>query len=333
MFKYVLKRLLMMIPVLIGVTFVVFFILALTPGDPAKMILGEQATQESIDALHEEMGLDDPLLVRYGRYMGGVLRGDLGTSYKNQLPVAPQILDRFPNTLILAVAAMIIALAVGIPIGILSARKQYSMADNIATVGGLIGVSMPNFWLGLLLVMLFSLKLGWLPSSGMGEGFGPLMKSLILPAVTLATGSAATIQRMTRSSMLEVVRQEYVDTARAKGLKESVVVRRHMLKNALVPIITVAGLQFGTLLGGAALTETIFSWPGLGRLMVDSIKTKDMPMVLGAVLFLAVMYSVVNLLVDILYAYVDPRIKSQYKTAKKRDSKQAKEEKALPMAS
>lgn len=321
MFKYVLKRLVMMIPVLIGVTFVVFFILALTPGDPAKMILGEQATQESIDALREEMGLDDPILVRYGRYMLGVLKGDLGKSWKNQLPVAPQILERFPNTVILAFAAMIIAILIGIPIGILSAQKQYSFLDNICTVVGLIGVSMPNFWQGLLFVMLFSLKLGWLPSSGMGEGFVPLLKSLILPAITLGSGSAATILRMTRSSMLEVKRQEYIDTARSKGLKESKIVTKHILKNSLVPIITVTGLQFGTLLGGAALAETIFSWPGLGRFMVDSIKTKDMPLVLGSVLFLAVMYSIVNLLVDILYAYVDPRIKSQYKTSKKAGKK------------
>jgi peptide/nickel transport system permease protein len=315
MYRYVLKRLLLMIPVLIGVTFVVFFILALTPGDPAKMILGEQATQESIDALRDEMGLDDPILVRYARYMGDLLRGDLGKSYKNNLDVATQVLERFPNTLILSVAGMLVALAIGIPIGILSARKQYTVTDNVSTVLGLVGVAMPNFCMGLLLVMLFSLKLRVLPSSGMGEGIGPLLQSLVLPAITLGTGSAATILRMTRSSMLEVIRQDYIDTTRAKGLKESKVVSQHMLKNALVPIITVVGLQFGQLLGGAALTETIFSWPGLGRFMVDSIKTKDMPLVLGSVLFLAVIYSVVNLLVDILYAYVDPRIKSQYKSS------------------
>lgn len=321
MWKYVLKRILMMIPVLLGVTFVVFFILALSPGDPAKMILGEQATQESIDVLREELGLNDPLLVRYFNYMKGVVQGDLGRSYKNNLDVAQQVMDRFPNTVILAVAGMLVALLIGIPIGIISARKQYSVTDNVATVLGLVGVAMPNFWLGLLLVMAFSLNLRWLPSSGMGEGFVPLLKSLILPAITLGTGCAATILRMTRSSMLEVIRKDYIDTARAKGLKESKVVSRHMLKNALVPIITVVGLQFGMLLGGAALTETIFSWPGLGRFMVDSIKTKDMPLVLGSVLFLAVVYSVVNLLVDILYAYVDPRIKSQYKSSGKKTSK------------
>lgn len=314
MYKYVIKRLLMMIPVLIGVTFVVFSILALTPGDPAKMILGEQATQESIDAMHEQLGLDDPIIVRYVRYMGGVIRGDLGQSYKNQLDVATQVLDRFPNTVVLAVAAMLVALVIGIPIGILSAKKQHTLADNVFTVIGLVGVATPSFWMGLLLVLLFSLRLGWLPSSGMGQGAGPMLKSLVLPALTLGTSTAATVMRMTRSSMLEVIRQEYIDTARAKGLKESKVTTRHMLKNALVPIITVVGLQFGVLLGGAAITETVFSWPGLGRFLVDSIKSKDTPMVLGSVIFLAVMYSMVNLIIDILYAYVDPRIKSQYKT-------------------
>lgn len=315
MYKFVLKRLIMMIPVLVGVTFVVFFILALTPGDPAKMILGEQATQESITQLRAEMGLDDPVILRYVRYMGGVLRGDWGRSYKNNLDVAQQVLSRFPNTMLLAVAAMLVAVLVGIPIGIVSARKQYTWIDNIVTTLGLVGVAMPIFWMGLLLVILFALNLKWLPSSGMGEGAVPLLRSLILPAITLGTSSAATILRMTRSSMLEVIRQDYIDTVRAKGLKESKVVTRHMLKNALVPIITVVGLQFGHLLGGAALTETIFSWPGLGRFMVDSIKSKDMPLVLGSVFFLAVVYSVVNLLVDILYAYVDPRIKSQYKAS------------------
>lgn len=317
MYKFILKRLLMMIPVLIGVTFVVFFILAMTPGDPAKMILGDQATQESIDSLREELGLNDPLLVRYFHYMGGLVKGDMGTSYKNQLNVRDQILDRFPNTVLLAVAGMLVALVIGIPIGIISAKKQYTALDNVSTVLGLVGVSMPVFWLGLLLSLLFSLKLGWLPSSGMGQGFVPLLKSLILPAVTLGVGSAATILRMTRSSMLEVIRQDYISTARAKGIKESRVTIRHMLKNALIPIITVVGLQFGQLLGGAMLTETVFSWPGLGRFMVDSIKSKDTPMVLGAVIFMAVVFSLVNLCIDILYAYVDPRIKSQYKTTSK----------------
>lgn len=316
MHKYILKRIVMLIPVLIGVTFLVFFIMALRPGDPAVIILGDGATDESVAKLHEELGLDDPLIVRYGRYMGGLMKGDMGKSYKNQLDVMDQILDRFPNTVLLAVTGMLVALLIGIPIGILSAKKQYTFIDNISMIAALIGVSMPNFWFGLVVVMIFSLGLGWLPSSGLGEGFVGGLLSLILPALTLGTGAAATVTRMTRSSMLEVIRQDYISTARSKGIKEGQVTHRHMFKNALIPIITVVGLQFGYLLGGAVLTETVFSWPGLGRFMVDAIKTKDTPIVLGTVIFMSVVFSLVNLGVDILYSFVDPRIKSQYKASK-----------------
>lgn len=305
----------MMIPVLIGVTFIVFFILALTPGDPAAMILGDQASAEALEMKREELGLNDPLLVRYFDYMGGLVQGDMGESYKNGISVWDQVWDKFPNTAILALAGIIVAILIGIPTGIISAKKQYTLVDNASMVLALVGVAMPNFWFGLLLVLLFSLTLGWLPSQGMGEGFVPLLKSLIMPALTLGTGCAAMITRMTRSSMLEVIRQDYISTARAKGVSEKIITSRHMLKNALIPIVTAIGLQFGTLLGGAMLTETVFSWPGLGRLMVESIKSKDIPMVLGSVIFLAVMFSVVNLIVDIIYAFVDPRIKSQYKKA------------------
>lgn len=313
MSKYILKRLLMLIPVLLGVTFIVFFILALTPGDPAAMILGDQASAEALELKREELGLNDPIIVRYVDYMANLLQGDLGVSYKNSISVWDQVWDKFPNTAILAIAGILVALVIGIPTGIISAKKQYTAVDNISMVVALIGVAMPNFWFGLLMVILFSLTLGWLPSQGMGEGFIPLMKSLILPALTLGTGSAAMITRMTRSSMLEVIRQDYISTARAKGVSEKIITNKHMLKNALIPIVTAVGLQFGTLLGGAMLTETVFSWPGLGRLMVESIKSKDIPMVLGSVIFLAVMFSIVNLCVDIIYAFIDPRIKSQYK--------------------
>lgn len=315
MWKYIVKRLLMMIPILLGVTFIVFFIMNLTPGDPAAIILGDQASAEALEAKRIELGLDKPLLVRYFTYIWDMLHGDLGTSYKNQISVWDQVIDKFPNTAILAVAGILVALLIGIPVGILSAKKQYTIFDNTSMVLSLVGVSMPNFWLGLLLSMLFALKLGWLPSQGMGTGFIPLLRSLILPALTLGTGSAATVVRMTRSSMLDVIRQDYISTARAKGIPEKQVTKRHMLKNAMIPIVTAVGLQFGQLLGGAMLTETVFSWPGLGRLMVDSINSKDIPMVLGAVIFLAMMFSVVNLLVDIIYAFIDPRIKSQYKKA------------------
>lgn len=313
MYRYILKRLLMLIPVLLGVTFIVFFIMALSPGDPAAMILGDQASAEALEMKREELGLNDPLLVRYGNYIVDMLHGDLGVSYKNSLDVWEQIWDRFPNTTILAIAGILVALLIGIPTGIISAKKQYTAIDNISMVVSLIGVAMPNFWFGLLMVIIFSLHLGWLPSQGMGEGFIPLLKSLVLPALTLGTGSAAMITRMTRSSMLEVIRQDYISTARAKGLSERIITYRHMMRNAMIPIITAVGLQFGTLLGGAMLTETVFSWPGLGRLMVESIKSKDIPLVLGSVIFLAIMFSVVNLVVDIIYAFVDPRIKSQYK--------------------
>jgi len=315
MWKYILKRLLMMIPVLLGVTFIVFFILAMTPGDPAAIILGDQASAEALELKRIELGLNDPLLIRYFNYLLNMIRGDLGTSYKNQISVAAQVIDKFPNTAILAVAGILVALLIGIPIGILSAKKQYTALDNTSMVLSLVGVSMPNFWLGLLLSLLFALKLGWLPSQGMGEEFIPLLKSLVLPAITLGTGAAATVVRMTRSSLLEVIRQDYISTARAKGLPEKIVTKKHMLKNALIPIVTAVGLQFGQLLGGAMLTETVFSWPGLGRLMVDSIASKDIPMVLGAVIFMAVMFSFVNLVVDIVYAFIDPRIKSQYRKA------------------
>lgn len=315
MWKYILKRLLLMIPILLGVTFIVFFIMNLTPGDPAAIILGDQASAEALAAKRIELGLDKPLLVRYFTYIWDMLHGDLGLSYKNQLSVWDQVIDKFPNTAILAVAGILVALVIGIPVGIISAKKQYTALDNTSMVLSLIGVSMPNFWLGLLLSLLFALKLGWLPSQGMGSGFVGLLRSIILPALTLGTGSAATVVRMTRSSMLEVIRQDYISTARAKGISEKQVTRRHMLKNAMIPIVTAVGLQFGQLLGGAMLTETVFSWPGLGRLMVDSINSKDIPMVMGATIFLAIMFSVVNLLVDLVYAFIDPRIKSQYSKA------------------
>lgn len=315
MLKYIFKRILMLIPVLIGVTFVVFFILAMTPGDPARIILGENAPPESVAMLREELGLNDPIIVRYARYMGDLLKGDFGVSYKNQLSVLDQILDRFPNTVLLAVCGIFIAVLIGVPIGIISARQQYSMLDNVSMIIALIGVAMPNFWFGLVVVIIFALNLAILPSSGMDTtSFGALLKSLALPALTLGTGASAMMTRMTRSSMLEVVRQDYIDTARAKGVAEQKIVAKHMLKNALIPIVTVVGLEFGALLGGAVLTETVFSWPGLGRLVVDAIKMKDTPTVLGSVIFMSVVFSLVNLCVDILYAYIDPRIKSQYKS-------------------
>ena len=307
MHKFILKRLLQLIPVLLGVSLLVFAIMSFTPGDPAQLILGENAPQKAVESLREEMGLNDPFVLRYVRYVGNATVGDLGRSYSSGRDVFQEIFSRFPNTLILATLGTLIAILIGIPVGILSATRQYSFIDSGSMLLALIGVSMPNFWLGLMMILVFSVNLGWLPSGGYAD-----WSSLILPAITLGTGSAAIITRMTRSSMLEVIRQDYIRTARAKGVAENVVIHRHALKNALIPVITVIGLQFGNLIGGAVLTETVFSWPGVGRMMVDAIRQKDTPMVMGAVVFLAAAFTLVNLFVDVLYGYVDPRIKSQY---------------------
>jgi ABC-type dipeptide/oligopeptide/nickel transport systems, permease components len=309
MYRFVLKRLLMMIPVLLGVTLVVFTMMYLTPGDPARIMLGEAAQPEEIERLREELGLNQSYLVRFGNYLKNILlHGDLGISYTTKESVTNEIVARFPTTLLLAFLSVTIAVCIGIPIGILAATRQYSVFDNIGTFLSLIGVSMPNFWQGLMLIILFSVYLGWLPSSGF---YG--VRYWILPSVTIGTSSAAVIMRMTRSSMLEVIRQDYIRTARAKGQTEMKIIVVHALKNALIPVITVVGLQFGILLGGAVLTESVFSIPGLGKLMIDSIKSRNFPMVQGGVLFIAMVFSFVNLAVDLLYAWVDPRIKSQYK--------------------
>ena len=303
----------MLIPVLLGSTFLVFFVMDLSPEDPAIIILGAEASQEQIEQLHEELGLDDPLLVRYGRFVGDLLHGDLGESYKNNLDVMDQILEKLPNTILLAFSGMVIAVLLGIPVGIISAKWQYSIFDNIAMVLTLILAASPAFWIGLLVVIVFSLNLGLFPSSGMGSGFLGTARSLVLPAFTLGAGTAALVARTTRSSMLEVIRQDYIGTARAKGVKESVITVHHQLKNAMIPIVTAVGLQFGVLLGGSVMTESVFSWPGVGRFVVEAIKGKDIPCVLGSVVMLSIMFTIVNLLVDILYAFIDPRIKSQYK--------------------
>ncbi len=297
----------MLIPVMLGVTFLVYFIISLTPGDAAAMILGNGATEESIKELREEMGFNDPTIVQYANYMKDLLTGDMGTSYSTGKSVAGEIGQRFPNTFKLTFSAIFIAILISIPIGVISATKQYSIFDNAGMIFALIGISMPSFWTGLMLIIAFSLNLGWFPSSGM-DG----IRSLILPAFTLAIASTASITRTTRSSMLEVVRQDYINTAKAKGVSKKDVIRKHALRNALIPAVTVIGLEFGILLGGAVLTETVFSWPGIGRLMVESIQRKDTPMVLGCVIVFAVAFSVVNLIVDILYAYIDPRIKANY---------------------
>ncbi len=313
LYRYIIKRVLLMIPVLLAVSFVIFTLLYLTPGDPALTNLGEQASPEAVAQLKKELGLDKPFVVQYANYVyKAVFKGDLGKSYASKRPVAQELLARFPTTLLLAFLSIVLAVAIGIPTGIISATKQYSWFDNIAMVVALMGVSMPNFWQGMILILCFAVGIKIFPASGF---YTPM--HWVLPAVTIGTSTAAIITRMTRSSMLEVVRQDYIRTARAKGQKQSVIVFRHELKNALIPIITVIGLQFGFLLGGAVLTESIFSIPGLGKFMVDSIKSRDYPVIQGGVLLIAATFIVVNLVVDILYAYVDPRIKATYKVSRK----------------
>lgn len=313
MSKFIFKRLLMMIPVLLGVTLVVFTIMYFTPGDPASIILGDMATEEDRALFNEQNGLNGSFVEQYFTYMKKVIvEGDLGTSYTTKLSVTNEILSRFPTTFKLAGISIVLACVIGIVCGIISATRQYSLFDHIATGASLIGVSLPNFWQGMMLIIVFSAWLGWLPPSGFSTP-----AHWILPAITIGTSSAANIMRMTRSSMLEVIRQDYIRTARSKGQKESIVIWKHALRNALIPIITVVGLNFGKLLGGAVLTESIFSIAGIGKLMVDAIKAKNTPLVQGGVLFIAVVMCFVNLLVDVLYAYVDPKIRSQYMRGKK----------------
>lgn len=316
MYKYISKRLMMMIPVILGVLIIVFTIMYITPGDPARMILGEGAPPDAVEEVREELGLNDPYIVQLGNYVKNVVfKFDLGDSYISKKPVINELMERFPTTIKLAVLSVIVSVTVGVSMGIISATRQYSIFDKIATGFSLLGVSMPTFWAGLMAVIIFSVKLGWLPASG---SYGP--EYWILPSLTLGLHSSATIMRMTRSSILEVIRQDYIRTARAKGQKEFIVIVVHALRNAMIPVITVVGMQFGGLLGGSILIESVFAIPGLGKFIIDSIKTRDNTVVQGGVLLLAVSFSMVNLLVDILYGYIDPRIKSQYKTSKKKEA-------------
>lgn len=314
MATYVLRRLAGLIPVLLGISLVVFLLMQLIPGDVAQSMLGLTARPEDLANLREALGLNEPIYVQYIRWLGLVLQGDLGISLQQRTEVLPFVLERFQNTLLLTTAATVISLLIGIPAGIVSATRQYSLFDRISMLLALFGNSMPAFWLGLMAILVFSLNLGWFPTGGMwpvvGErGLGTLLRHLFLPAVTLGAASAAITARITRSSMLEVIRQDYVRTARAKGLTERSVLSGHALKNALLPILTVVSFQFGFLLGGAVLTETVFSWPGVGLALYNAISFRDYPLVQGGVLMVAVAFVLVNLVTDLLYAFVDPRIK------------------------
>ena len=304
MLKYISKRIIYLIPVLIGIVLLVFTIMYFSPGDPAKLILGDRAPEEQVAALRHEMGLDLPYYQQLFNYIKNAIHGDFGNSYQLRMPVWDIIKLRFPLTLQLTTFTMLIAVLIGVPVGILSAVKQYSVIDAFSVIFALLMASIPAFWLGMLLMLLFSLNLGWLPSSGY-EG----VKWLILPSITLGFINCATIMRMTRSSMLEVVRQDFIRTARAKGATEKRVVFRHALKNAIIPVITVVGTAFGSSLGGAVVTETVFGLPGMGTQIITAIRQKDNPVVLASVIVIALAFSLVNLIVDILYTYVDPRIR------------------------
>ncbi|WP_409177879.1 nickel ABC transporter permease [Brevibacillus fortis] len=303
MFVYIIRRLLQMIPVLLGVVLVVFLIMQMVPGDPAVLLAGEGASAETIAKMRTQLGLDQPIMVQYVQYVANVFQGDLGTSLRSNLPVWDEIMARLPATIELAVASIFVTVVLGMIAGIISATKQYSAADITIMVIALLGVSLPSFWLGLSLIYTFSVKLQLFPVAGWGT-----WKHMILPAITLGTAGAAIVARMTRSSMLDVVRQDYIRTAKAKGLRESVIVYKHALKNALIPIITVVGLQFGFLLGGTVLVESVFAINGLGRLIVDAIRMRDLPVVQGGVLIASIIFVFVNLLVDVLYRYFNKRI-------------------------
>lgn len=311
MLRYITKRILWIIPVILGVSFIIFFIMDFTPGDPAIMILGEGAKPEEYEALRNELGLNDNFFVRYISYVSNAVRGDFGKSYRTNIPVLQEIISRLPYTLNLAVISTIIAIVIGLPVGVISAVKQYTAADNISLGISLVLTSMPAFWFALMCILLFSLKLRWLPSLGADS-----WKHFILPAAAACTNTLASTLRMTRSTMLEVIRQDYIRTARAKGAKENAVIFGHALRNALLPVVTIIGVNFGHALGGTIVIEQVFAMPGLGQLMINAVRSKDIPMVIASILFSAIIASLVNLLVDIVYVYIDPRLKSEYSVLK-----------------
>lgn len=309
MTKYILKRLLILIPTLLGVSFIVFLLLYLSPGDAALAVAGPDATKEAVDAIRESLGLNRPFIVQYGSYLKNLIfHFDLGTSYQSGKAVSEALLRVFPTTMKLAGGSLVIAIVFGITFGIIAALKKNTIVDSIITTVGMIGLAMPIFWSGLLLIIIFSTKLRVLPASGFSS-----IKHMILPWIALGFQSSAVIMRMTRSAMLDVLDKDYIRTSKAKGLKKSKIIFVHALKNAMIPVITTIGLQAGGLLGGSILTETIFSIPGIGRLMVESIKTRDYPTILGAIMLIAIVYSLISIVVDILYGFINPRIKSEYK--------------------
>lgn len=298
----------MMIPVIFGISFIIFSIMSFTPGDPARMILGENARIEDIEAKREELGLDDHFFIRYGRYVVDAVKGDFGKSYRTNIPVFDEIFSRFPTTVKLALLGVALSTLIGVPIGIISAVKQYTIIDGVSLVSALLLASMPGFFVGMLLILLFSLKLDLLPATGIDT-----WKHYIMPAFSIAAVTMATLIRMTRSTMLEEIRQDYVRTAKAKGASGRRVIFKHALRNALLPVVTVIGINIGIQIAGTIMIEAVFAIPGLGTLMINSIRMKDTPVVMASILFVALIAGLVNLAVDILYTFIDPRVKSQYR--------------------
>jgi peptide/nickel transport system permease protein len=312
MIPFVIRRLILLVPLLLAVSLVTFVLIRLVPGDPVTAQYGldpSRADPAQIERIRQQLGLNDPLPVQYVRYLGNLLHGDLGRSISTQRPVGPDLLQRLPATMQLAAASMLVVVLISIPLGIASAIHRGGWQDNLAMAVSLFGVSMPSFWIGVMLILLFSLQLGWLPSVSRLDSPVSTAKALILPALTLGAGLAGLVTRVTRSSMLDVLGQDYVRTARGKGLTSRVVLTRHAVGNALIPIITVLGVQFASLLSGAVIVETIFAWPGIGRFAVDGILRRDYPVIMGTVLVFATIFVVVNLVVDVLYAWVDPRVR------------------------
>jgi len=308
MIKYVLYRFLLIIPIVFGVSFIVFTILSLTPGDPARLILGEYADRAAIEELNKKLGFDNPFFVRYAMYLNdAITKFDFGTSYLTKEPVLKEVITRFPYTLTIASLSVLMSALIGVPLGILSAVKQYSLADGIASVSAMFLAAVPGFWLAMMFMFIFSLWMGILPASGATS-----YRHFIMPVLTMTLPAAAQLLRLTRSTMLETIRQDYIRTARAKGATEKSVIFHHALMNALLPIITILGINFGTQLAGAIVVETIFSIPGLGQLLVTSIRNKDIPQVMACTLFMATLFCIIILFVDLLYAFVDPRIKAKY---------------------
>lgn len=312
MSRYVVRRVLQAVVVLLGVSVIVFSLLQLVPGDPIRAALGTRFDQQVYDALRERSGLDRPLVVQYFSWLGGALTGDLGVSFRSGRSVTATIMGRLPATLTLAGAALVIGLVIALPLGVISAMRQGTKTDYAATVFSQLGISIPDFWMGIMLILLFSLTLGWLPPSGyvpLSESPVDWLRHLVMPAVTIGVVTGSILTRFVRSSMLEVLGQDYVRTARSKGLRERVVTRRHVLRNALIPVVTMTGVQLALLLGGVIVVEIVFAWPGLGQLTLIAIRSRDYTVLQGAVLLFAFVFLVINLLVDLLYAWLDPRIK------------------------